>query len=278
MGSVGTNRLLVHIMWAGLLLHIFTQRLPAQVIVAHGVASGVAPSVAAANSSSASAADPATDQPAPKAYDPTPHHRSIFTLVPDVEDTSDTIAARRPLTVRQKYILSLHQAFDVSSHIGNALEAAAQQAVDGQPHYGQGWGAYGKRFAASEGDQITGSILVYGFLPSALHEDPRYFRRGKGSTISRLWYASNRTLVTRKDNGASGFNFSETVGQLISCGISTTYYPQQDRTASRVFSNWGVNLGANSAYNVLLEFYPDVMRGIFHRHPKPVVESATTGN
>jgi hypothetical protein len=210
--------------------------------------------------------------------DSTSHHRSVFALVPDVEDTSDTIAARRPLTVRQKYILSLHQAFDLSSHIGNALEAAAQQAIDGQPHYGQGWGGYGQRFAASEGDQITGSILIYGFLPSALHDDPRYFRRGQGSTLARTWYAIDRTVITRKDNGASGFNFSQTVGQLISCGISTTYYPQQDRTASRVFANWGTNLGFNSVYNVLLEFYPDVRHGIFHRHSKPVADAALTGH
>ena len=224
------------------------------------------------------APNPAEDQSTLPSWNPAPRHRSIFALVPDVEDTSDTLAARRPLTVRQKYILSLHQAFDLSSHIGNALEAAAQQAIDGQPHYGQGWGAYGQRFAASEGDQISGSILIYGFLPSALHDDPRYFRRGHGSTLGRTWYAIDRTIITRKDNGASGFNFSQTVGQLISCGISTTYYPQQDRTAPRVFANWGTNLGFNSVYNVLLEFYPDVRHGIFHRHPKPLVEGSFTGH
>jgi hypothetical protein len=55
---------------------------------------------------------------------------------------------------------------------------------------------------------------------------------------------------------------------LISCGISTSYYPSQDRTVSRVFANWGVNLGGNSAYNVLSEYYPDVMRSLFHRHSR----------
>jgi hypothetical protein len=87
--------------------------------------------------------------------------------------------------------------------------------------------------------------------------------------ISRMWYAINRTLVTRRDDGTSGFNKSETVGQLISCGISTSYYPQQDRSVSRVFSNWAVNLGGNNAYNVLSEYYPDLLRSIFHRHQKP---------
>jgi len=89
--------------------------------------------------------------------------------------------------------------------------------------------------------------------------------------ISRMWYAANRTFVTRRDNGTSGFNNSEIFGQLISCGISTSYYPPQDRTVSRVFSNWAVNLGGNSVYNMLSEYYPDVVRGLFHRHPKPTV-------
>lgn len=215
-----------------------------------------------------SQADPAPGKTSDLDLAPPP--KRMFGMIPDFENTNDIPANRYPLTVREKFILSLHQAFDISAHVGDAFQAALQQAANGQPRYGQGWGAYGERFAANEGDQITGSLLIYGVLPSILHEDPRYFRQGRGSTIARVWYAINRTFVTRKDKGTSGFNTSETLGQLISCGISTSYYPQQDRATGRVFSNWGVNLGGNSAYNVLSEYYPDLMRGLFHRHPKPV--------
>ncbi len=192
----------------------------------------------------------------------------MFGMIPDFENTNDTPANRKPLTVREKYILSLHQSFDISAHVGNAFGAGLQQAANGQPRYGQGWGAYGERFAANEGDQITSSILIYGFLPSMLHDDPRYFRQGRGSAMSRMWYAVNRTFVTRRDKGTYGFNTSQSLGQLISCGISTSYYPPQDRSVSRVFSNWAVNLGGNSAYNVLSEYYPDLMRALFHRRGK----------
>jgi hypothetical protein len=218
------------------------------------------------------AANPAADQTAkePSNQDLAPPPKRMFGMIPDFENTNDIPANRHPLTVREKYILSLHQAFDISAHIGDAFQAGLQQWGNGQPRYGQGWGAYGERFAAAEGDQITGSILIYGVLPSMLHDDPRYFRQGRGSAISRTWYAINRTFVTRRDKGTAGFNSPQTLGQLISCGISTSYYPPRDRGVSRVFSNWGVNLGGNSAYNVLSEYYPDVMRGLFHHHPKPV--------
>jgi hypothetical protein len=198
-----------------------------------------------------------------------PPPKRMFGMIPDFENTNDIPANRHPLTVHEKYMLSLHQAFDISAHIGNAFQAGLQQWGNGQPRYGQGWGAYGERFAAGEGDQITGSILIYGVLPSMLHDDPRYFRQGRGSAMARTWYAINRTFVTRRDKGTSGFNSSQTFGQLISCGISTSYYPPQDRGVSRVFSNWAVNLGGNSAYNVLSEYYPDLMQALFHRHAKP---------
>ncbi|MFZ0684169.1 MAG: hypothetical protein WAM89_01380 [Terriglobales bacterium] len=197
--------------------------------------------------------------------------KRMFGMIPDFGNTNDIPANHRPLTVREKFVLSLHQAFDISAHIGNAFQAAMQQAANSQPHYGEGWGAFGKRFAANEGDQVSGSVLIYGVLPSLLHEDPRYFRRGKGSTFSRMWYAASRTFVTRTDEGASRFNNSQTFGQLISCSISTTYYPQADRSVSRVFSNWGVNLAGNSGYNILSEYYPDMKRLFWPRHRKPVV-------
>jgi hypothetical protein len=194
----------------------------------------------------------------------------MFGMIPDFVNTNDTPENRRPLTVRQKYILSLHQSFDISAHIGNAFQAALQQAANGQPDYGQGWGGYGLRFAANEGDQISSSILTCGVLPSILHQDPRYFRQARGMWLSRVWYAINRTVVTPNDNGTSGFNTSVVVGQLMSAGISVSYYPARDRSVGRVFSNWGVNLGGNSAYNVLSEYYPDLMRSIFHRKPRQI--------
>ena len=228
-------------------------------------------------------APPATNQPASQAPEEPPTQelpeppKRMFGMIPDFQNTNDIPANHHPLTTREKYVLSLHQAFDISAHIGNAFQAALEQAANGQPRYGQGWDAYGKRFAANEGDQISGSILIYGVLPSILHEDPRYFRQGRGSTVSRIWYAATRTLVTRRDSGASGFSASETLGQLMSCGISTSYYPQQDRSASRVFTNWVVNLGGNSAYNVLSEYYPDMMRSLFQRHRRPVVWNGKDG-
>jgi len=189
--------------------------------------------------------------------------------VPDFAIANSIPPNSLPMTADQKYIYALHQAFDPSAHAVNVFRSAFEQAANGQPHYGEGWGAYEKRFAAGELDQITGSALIYGFLPTVLHEDPRYFRRGSGSAMARVWYAVNRIFVTQRDNGTSGFNNSRVFGQLISCGISTSYYPARDRTVGYMSENWGVNLGASSAFNVFYEFYPDLKRHFFHSHKSP---------
>lgn len=172
------------------------------------------------------------------------------------------------MTDKEKFTLAYHQFFDVSAHVGNAFQAALQQASNGQPHYGQGWGAYAERFGAAEGDQVTSSLLIYGLLPSVLHDDPRYFRRGKGSFMSRVLYAASRTVITRKDSGDSTFNAPQVFGQLGQGAISTLYYPQQDRSVGAVFHNWGINLAYTSAYLTLREFYPDVIRIVFHHGQK----------
>lgn len=168
-----------------------------------------------------------------------------------------------PLTPRQKYVYALYQMEDLKAHIGNVLQAAVQQGFDASPHYGQGWGPYAQRFGAAEADQVTSTFFIYGFFPHILKTDPRYFRKKQGSVWSRMNYAVSRTLVTRTDSGGSTFNSPQVVGQLFQAGISTAYYPEQDRTAGHVFKNWGLSLVFNSGYNVVSEFYPDFIRHLF---------------
>ena len=192
--------------------------------------------------------------------------KRILGNIPNFQTKDDTPQNQPPLSVKEKYNLAWHQTVDFSAHIGNAFQAMLQQASDGQPHYGQGWGPYAERFGAAEGDQATSAFFIFGFLPHVLHDDPRYFRKARGSAWSRIRYSATRTVITRTDAGNSTFNVPQVAGQLFQQSISTIYYPPVDRTAERVFQNWGISLAYNSAYNVLKEFYPDFLRIVFKRH------------
>jgi hypothetical protein len=201
--------------------------------------------------------------------------KRILGIIPNFQTKNDDPLNQPPLTVKQKYTLAYHQTVDFSAHLGNLFQAALQQASDGQPHYGQGWGPYAERFGAAEADQVTSAFFIFGFLPHILHDDPRYFRRARGSAWSRIRYSATRTVVTRTDAGNSTFNIPQVAGQLLQQGISTAYYPPVDRSASGVFQNWGVSLAYNSAYNVIKEFYPDFLRVVLHRHREQPADAGT---
>jgi hypothetical protein len=214
-------------------------------------------------------ADPQSTQAAPQTTPtsdtngPSDHTKDevpkrIFFIIPNFMTANDQPENQGPLTPRQKFNIAWHQFFDESAHFGNLFQAAISQAANGIPHYGQGWGAFGERFLAQEGDQFTGSMLIYGIIPTALHQDPRYFRRGKGSAWSRVAYAASRVVIARTDSGKSTVNVAQLAGQLGQAGISLSYYPKQDRDVKGLLSGWAINQGYNIGWNQLKEFTPDL--------------------
>ena len=193
--------------------------------------------------------------------------KRIFWIIPNFMTANDQPENAGPLTPNQKYNIAWHQFWDMSAHFGNVLQAAISQAANGIPHYGQGWGAYGERYAAQEGDQFTGSMLIYGVLPNMLHQDPRYFRRGRGSAWKRIAYAASRVIIARTDAGKPTFNASQVFGQLGQASLSMIYYPKQDREIDGVLEGWAINQGYNIGWNQLKEFTPD-LGAFMKRHSK----------
>lgn len=210
-------------------------------------------------------------EPSSQDKQPTDHTRDevpkrIFFIIPNFMTANDQPENQGPLTPKEKFNIAWHQYFDESAHFGNVIQAAISQAANSIPHYGQGWGAFGERFLAQEGDQFTGSMLIYGILPTALHQDPRYFRKGHGSAWSRIYYAASRVVIARTDSGKPTLNVSQLAGQLGQAGISLSYYAQQDRDLRGLFSGWAINQGYNIGWNQLKEWTPD-LGAFLRRHP-----------
>ena len=111
--------------------------------------------------------------------------------------------------------------------------------------------------------------------PSMLREDPRYFRRGRGSVPSRAWYAVTRVLVTKTDAGGTRFNFSEWLGNGTAAAISNAYYPD-GHTVSDNVSHLLVQVGTDAISQMLKEFWPDIKRRWFHRNPPAGTTSSLT--
>lgn len=160
-----------------------------------------------------------------------------------------------PLTSKMKFSLALKVASDPVTVVGIGIVSAARQAAD-SPNYGQGWDAYGQRVGATAADGFTDIIIGGAILPSLLHQDPRYFYQGTGTTSSRMRHAIVSAFVARSDNGKSEPNYSTMGGDLASASISNLYFPSSDRGVGLVLGNFALGtaerIGANLAQEFLL--------------------------
>jgi hypothetical protein len=186
----------------------------------------------------------------------------LFYTLPNFLTISD-VNHVPPLTRKQKFKVVAQSSFDWVEYPWNASLAAISQARDSEPGYGQGWGAYGKRFGSAFGDGTIENFWTGAILPSVLNQDPRYYQLGEGGFWRRTGYAVSRIVVTRTDSGHETFNSSEIVGSAIAAGISTyTYHPRSEKTLSNTASVWGTQVGLDTVTIVLKEFWPDIRRRV----------------
>jgi hypothetical protein len=173
-------------------------------------------------------------------------------------EESDNVA---PLTWKEKYKVTLRGVVDPSEFVLVGFVALIGQATNDNPSYGQGMEGYAKRYGTAYADNAIENMLASAVLPSLLHQDPRYFQLGHGSTGARIWHAVSRVAITRSDSGKHEFNFSEIGGALGAAAISTySYHPDSERDFSTIVSVWGTQIGWDMATYVLKEFWPDLRR------------------
>jgi hypothetical protein len=198
--------------------------------------------------------------------DPEPIDKRAFGVLPNYR-TADGNAPYYPITARQKFAISIKDSTDWPVFPTAAAFAALYQLEDQNPSFGQGAKGYGHRFVTAYGDQIVGNIMIEGLLPSVLHEDPRYFRRGYGSVKSRLWYAGTRIFVNRTDRGTNRVNLSELVGNGVMMAVGNAYYPDT-RGVNENLQRLYIALATDSFGAIAKEFWPDVKRRFFRRNGK----------
>ena len=222
-----------------------------------------------------SAPDPDTSVPDPTApqvaAEPPPDKR-VFGVLPNYRTTNSS-DKYVPLTTKQKFYIGFKDSTDYPVYLLSAGFAGLYQLTDSHPSFGQGMEGYAKRFGTSIADLTIGNMMTESILPTVLHEDPRYFRRGTGSTMSRIGYAATRIFVTHTDSGGTRFNYSEVVGNSIAAAAGNAYYPQE-RHLSDNFQRLYVALATDSISQILKEFWPDVKRKWFH--PKESLQPGST--
>lgn len=158
-----------------------------------------------------------------------------------------------PMPASLKFKLAIRAETDAVTFAGAAFLAGINQAAD-TPAFQQGVKGYGQRFGTAYAGGVSDILIGGAILPSVLHQDPRYFYSGEGTRRQRLNYALKTVFRTHGDNGKMQFNYSGIGGDLASAALANIYYPSSDRGPHLFLANWGVQMGARVANNLVQEF------------------------
>jgi hypothetical protein len=203
-------------------------------------------------------------QPAPKRKGTSgeygKHH--ILWVIPNYRE-DESLAEFRPLSAKEKFKVAFDDSFDPTAFLVAGVFAGSAMAQREYPAFGHGAAAVGKYYGGAFADQSIGNMLTEATLPIVLHQDPRYFTKGKGGFFRRTGYAISREVVTKNDAGLNTFNTSEILGNGIAAGISNLYYPASDRTYGKTLNKWGQQIGLDTGFNIMKEFWPDIRHKLF---------------
>jgi hypothetical protein len=167
-----------------------------------------------------------------------------------------------PLTTKLKFQLAMRVSVDPVTAMGVTFMAGVRQATR-TPNYVQGAKGYGQRVGAEAAAGFSDIMIGGAILPSLLHQDPRYFYQGTGTTRSRLGHALASPFVCRGNNGRLQPNYSSMGGDLASAALMNTYYPQSNRGAAMVFGRFATSIAQRSLSGVMQEFVlPRITRAL----------------
>jgi hypothetical protein len=170
-----------------------------------------------------------------------------------------------PQTVKDKFTTAALDSVDYSSFIFVAIQAGLAEARKSTPEFQQGWPGYGRYYWHTYADYVNENLWVEFILPAALHQDSRYYTLGHGGFAKRLAYSISRVAITRTDSGHETFNASEIVGAGAAAGVSSLYYPSQERTFTKTYQLWFTSIALDAGSSLFKEFWPDINNKVFHQ-------------
>ncbi len=191
--------------------------------------------------------------------------KRMFWLVPNFAAVS-AHTQLPPLSTREKFVLAAKDSVvDYSSYTWAGILAGQAMLLNSDPELGHGIAGYGRYYWRAFADEVSGTFFTEAIVPAITHQDPRYYTMESGGFFRRSGYAISRAFVTKTDSGGTSFNASEVVGNALEAGLSTAYYPPQERGLSQTALNFGTQMESAVLNHVFQEFWPDIRRKVFRQ-------------
>lgn len=208
---------------------------------------------------------PQTSTDKPGRPTPPPQPKRILGLMPNYRAVSAGVKPE-PATPRQAFKIATQQSFDYSGFVFVALTSAIAEGENSHPNLGKGIPGFWAYSWRGWVDKADGNYWVVWILPTAFHEDERYYALGRGPVMKRIGYAVSRVVITPDYDGHPTINGAELLGRGIAQAIGTTYYPNADRTPSKLAQKYAYALLRDASTNAFREVWPDIAAHLHRTH------------
>ncbi len=188
-------------------------------------------------------------------------------VFPDIAYSTERLSAG------QKFELFVDNSVSVNAFTWSMLGSAVGQADNSPSGFHQGWEGYGKRFGTDMTRQASGQFFGTFVIATALHQDPRFYAEINPGFFHAVKYSLQQVFIMRNDDGLKVVAWSKLVGPALGEGLTTVYWPDQNRTVGNTFERYGLDLASRASGNLLREFWPVLLAKISHA-PRP----AAAGN
>jgi hypothetical protein len=174
-----------------------------------------------------------------------------------IPPTGPQSAQWKGLSVADKLRYDARHFFDVDNIIYAGIGASIDQWRQRPGQWGEGWGAFGDRYASHLGQYAIQRSIMFP-VQAIDHEDTRFFRSKRTSLQGRVGDAFLHTIWRHDDSGGMMPAYSEFLGDYGAAAISRFWWPQQYHTGSAIFIAGSDTILIDAGINVLHEFAPDI--------------------
>ncbi|MGA9061779.1 MAG: hypothetical protein WB341_08950 [Terracidiphilus sp.] len=222
------------------------------------------------------AADPSV--PVDAKGDPVPLERRqpqrILGVMPNFRSVSGG-AKPHPPGWKYNFTVATHQATDYSSFIFLGLTSLTAEGTNEHSALGKGVGGFYAYTWRGFLDKSDNTYLSAWLLPSALHEDTRYYALGAGHSIPiRALYVISRQGVARTYGGQQTPNIAGLGGKALTQVVSRYYYPPSATTFLVLASKFGYSVMRDVIFSSIREFYPDAAAHFIRKHKEKTAATA----
>lgn len=188
------------------------------------------------------------------------------TPVDPIVSSSDTPIGHVPLTAAERWKNYRTDSFlSPGPFFATVMPTLGEQRRNQPPEYGDGWSGFGNRLWRRAA-QYQLQTALYHSSAAALGTETGYRRCGCTGGGRRLAYALSRTVASRTASGRTVPNVAYLGGVFVGGAIATeTWYPDRYRATGEGVRAGTLQVGVNTAVNVIQEFGPELKR--FFRRP-----------